>query len=451
MVGTALSIEGNTPDLGVKLSADADLDANAPAGFTLAKAITALPAKDYNWSASKTADGITVRGLAPSPEAKAGHVDVAKAQTSGAVTDEQTLAAGAPANYGAATAFGMSLAEKLTTAEVAFDNGALTVSGAAPDYATKAAVLAMDAPEGVNVKLDVTSPAVSPYEWAATKAENGDIVLSGLVPSEAFKARTVEVAKGLTSGSVTDNQVLAEGAPAGYANAALHGLNGLAGLVDGESRYKDSTLAITGRAPMLRDNILMTEKLTAKPLAFTELTVDISSPPAPALPEVAPLQPLAIGEVAAPAPEPKAPSEVPALAPLAPLSVGEARPAPAPVDPCPDLVASVTGVRTINFDTDRATIKADSDGALEELRVVAEQCPAVRFRVEGHTDSIGDEKYNEGLSEERAQAVRLWLEKRGIAQGRVEAEGFGETRPVADNATVEGRAQNRRIEIQVID
>jgi len=73
--------------------------------------------------------------------------------------------------------------------------------------------------------------------------------------------------------------------------------------------------------------------------------------------------------------------------------------------------------------------------------------PGMKVSVEGHTDSIGSEAYNQRLSERRAQAVRDYMIENGISPGRVATRGFGKSRPVASNETAEGRAQNRRVEI----
>jgi len=69
--------------------------------------------------------------------------------------------------------------------------------------------------------------------------------------------------------------------------------------------------------------------------------------------------------------------------------------------------------------------------------------------LDGHTDSIGTERYNQGLSERRARAVRDYLVKKGINPARITTRGFGETKPIADNKTRDGRAKNRRVEIRV--
>ena len=76
------------------------------------------------------------------------------------------------------------------------------------------------------------------------------------------------------------------------------------------------------------------------------------------------------------------------------------------------------------------------------------QHPELRIRIEGHTDSEGEDAYNQQLSEQRATAVRSYLvEKYGVAAQRLETAGLGESKPVADNATPEGRQQNRRVEL----
>ncbi len=71
----------------------------------------------------------------------------------------------------------------------------------------------------------------------------------------------------------------------------------------------------------------------------------------------------------------------------------------------------------------------------------------MKLRVEGHTDNQGNAAANQGLSEKRAQAVVVWLTAHGVAAARLTAKGFGQTKPVAENGTEEGRAKNRRVEL----
>ena len=103
---------------------------------------------------------------------------------------------------------------------------------------------------------------------------------------------------------------------------------------------------------------------------------------------------------------------------------------------------------TINFRTASANIDPNSNQLLNNLAQLAQQCPG-ELQVEGHTDSVGEEVMNQNLSQARADAVRQALVDAGVNAGRLTAIGFGEERPIADNGTAAGRAQNRRIVIQI--
>lgn len=100
------------------------------------------------------------------------------------------------------------------------------------------------------------------------------------------------------------------------------------------------------------------------------------------------------------------------------------------------------------FDFDKATLKPQYYSMLDDVVRVMEANPGLRVEIQGHTDSIGSHDYNMNLSQRRAKAVRDYLvNQAGIASSRVTTVGFGETRPIATNATKEGRAKNRRVEL----
>ncbi len=101
----------------------------------------------------------------------------------------------------------------------------------------------------------------------------------------------------------------------------------------------------------------------------------------------------------------------------------------------------------ILFDFDKYNIKPEYYGFLDDATKVFEMNPSMRVEVQGNTDNIGTKKYNKKLSMERANAVLQYLVKKGIAQSRLTARGFGFSRPVATNDTAEGRALNRRVEL----
>jgi outer membrane protein OmpA-like peptidoglycan-associated protein len=114
--------------------------------------------------------------------------------------------------------------------------------------------------------------------------------------------------------------------------------------------------------------------------------------------------------------------------------------------------------RTTWFDFDRLAfaegsdaIRAESQEQLENIAAILQAYPAARIKIGGYTDSTGDRRANERLSQRRADAVRDALIARGVERDRIEAEGYGEQFPVADNATEEGRARNRRIALRVTE
>jgi OmpA-OmpF porin, OOP family len=102
--------------------------------------------------------------------------------------------------------------------------------------------------------------------------------------------------------------------------------------------------------------------------------------------------------------------------------------------------------QTVFFDTRKATIKPVSFALLNDVAQALGDNPTMKVRIEGHTDSQGPDPFNMRLSRDRATSVRGYLIKRGIAQDRMVAQGFGETVPIADNRTGNGRSQNRRVE-----
>lgn len=106
----------------------------------------------------------------------------------------------------------------------------------------------------------------------------------------------------------------------------------------------------------------------------------------------------------------------------------------------------------ILFATNSARIRPESTPTLEEIARILRENPGLRLGIEGHTDSDGDEAHNLTLSEQRAAAVKTFLvEEHRIAEGRLQATGHGESKPVADNASPEGKQQNRRVELVKLD
>jgi outer membrane protein OmpA-like peptidoglycan-associated protein len=110
----------------------------------------------------------------------------------------------------------------------------------------------------------------------------------------------------------------------------------------------------------------------------------------------------------------------------------------------------ITLQNDVLFDVDRSDIKPGAMSELQRVASVLNQEPGRRVRVEGHADSTGNDAHNLELSQRRAHSVASALIQDGVAPSRVSSEGFGESEPVASNATPEGRQQNRRVEVVVM-
>ncbi len=150
--------------------------------------------------------------------------------------------------------------------------------------------------------------------------------------------------------------------------------------------------------------------------------------------------------VAKPAPAPVAalkPAPAPAVVAPAP------KPAPAPA-PQPPAATKVTYAADAFFDFDKAVLKAEGKAKLDDLVGKVKSINLEVIIAVGHTDSVGSDAYNQKLSVKRAEAVKAYLVTKGIEKNRVYTEGKGEKQPVADNKTTEGRAKNRRVEIEVV-
>ena len=114
-------------------------------------------------------------------------------------------------------------------------------------------------------------------------------------------------------------------------------------------------------------------------------------------------------------------------------------------------VEAVIELEGVHFDFDKATLKPEAKAILDQAAALLAKHERVVVEVAGHTDSTGPEAYNQKLSERRANAVQDYLVEKGIRASRLSAKGYGESMPVASNDSKEGRAENRRVELVVMD
>ena len=151
------------------------------------------------------------------------------------------------------------------------------------------------------------------------------------------------------------------------------------------------------------------------------------------------------GAIVAPPPAP-----APVVAAPAPVVAAPA-PAPAPAPPPPPPAATkVTYAADAFFDFDKSVLKPEGKAKLDDLIGKVKGINLEVIIAVGHTDTDGSDAYNQKLSIRRSEAVKAYLVSKGIEKNRVYTEGKGEKQPVADNKTAEGRAKNRRVEIEVV-
>jgi len=142
-----------------------------------------------------------------------------------------------------------------------------------------------------------------------------------------------------------------------------------------------------------------------------------------------------------------------AIVPVAaPVVVASAPPVAAPVvvPVAPPAATKVTYAADAFFDFDKSVIKPAGKEKLDDLIGKIKDINLEVIIAVGHTDSVGSDSYNQKLSVRRSEAVKAYLVSKGIEKNRVYTEGKGEKQPVADNKTAEGRAKNRRVEIEVV-
>ncbi|MFK7791728.1 MAG: OmpA family protein [Devosiaceae bacterium] len=357
---------------------------------------------------SKTGDGYALSGVLPDETARAVILDALEA-TGVTIADNSTVARGAPAGVDVGELFiaASSQLAGLTMGTATLTNSDLDVTGTAPSFEGAAAAEAAIgdlATASLAVSADIEPGPVSPFTFAINAAEDG-ITLDGFVPSEEKRQQIlVDVALQFPTVPVTNNLMVADGAPDGFDAMVKAGLLSIGRLQNGALSIADGDVSVTGQALHFRSIERIEAGVEdAAPTGFN-LTTDIALLPRPSIVDA---------------------------------------------QGCQLAFARLLADNTIRFDTGRAAIDTVSLGLLDRLVRTLQSCPAVTVEIGGHTDSQGADESNQALSETRAEAVLGYVLDAGISPARVVAIGYGETDPIADNETDEGRALNRRIEFTV--
>ncbi|MEO8686192.1 MAG: OmpA family protein, partial [Devosia sp.] len=240
------------------------------------------------------------------------------------------------------------------------------------------------------------TPAVDPaYTFSATRAAGGVVTMSGQLPADPALRFF-----GVITGAPTTGVTIADGAPEDFILSAETGLRGLIQLESGQLQFVEGKWSLSGKAATNADRDAVLSSIAALSAGATWTTA-ITAPP--------------------------------------------------PLDACQAKVAEFSTRNAILFQSGAAIIAADSEPALDELAGYLALCPEADVDIEGHTDADGDDQLNLALSVARAEAVVNALITRNVAASRLYAIGYGESAPIADNATNAGKRLNRRIVVNVLE
>ncbi|WP_298850801.1 OmpA family protein [uncultured Ruegeria sp.] len=255
-----------------------------------------------------------------------------------------------------------------------------------------------------------TSEQTGPVEFSATRSPEGLVQLRGRLGDETLRDMVDSYARAaFGSDQVYTATRIVPGLPADWPVRVLAGLEALAQLHNGALTVTLGTVELTGVSHEEDAKARIAGQLSDKLGEGQEFTLMITYQTPP-------------------------------------------EPQDAPPDPevCEEQIAEVQAVSKIAFEPGSATIAADSRDSVNQIADILRDCGPIRLEIQGHTDSQGREEMNQQLSQARAQSILNELRGRRIPTSSYTAVGYGETQPISDNDTEEGREENRRIEFRLI-
>lgn len=414
--GSAMRIGGLALDPKDHQAALQVLAGEPPDGATLeAVEITPSPAKDdYRFDAEIEGNNLTLGGYVPDPETRARILrDVKALRADVTVEDQMLYATGVPdgVDWAAAASEIAALVTRLAQGRAEIDGRLLNLTGQVTDSAAFReiqAALGGPLPNGLVLgTADIGVARVSPFVWSASVSADG-LVMSGFVPDDATRARLSQAAElKFGNGAVDVRMQVASGAPDGFSTAAMAALQALSRLEDASVELSGTKIALAGVA------------LTPPALQSITGTLAESLPQGFEIEHQIEIKPVA----------------------SQPLDTAA----------CQAELDRLLSSNRILFDTAAAAITPHSRGFLDRLAFAVLNCGDARIEISGHTDSDGAATFNLALSQQRSEAVLAYLTAAGVAPSRLQTVGFGESRPVADNDTEAGKADNRRIEFRVVN
>ncbi|MBO6674559.1 MAG: OmpA family protein [Rhizobiales bacterium] len=400
-----LTLAGEAADSDAYNAANAFLG-SLPTGFDSLSGRIAPPIADpFITSLARDSDGYTLTGVLPDETARAVILDA----IGGDARDTSVVARGAPDGVEVGDVFSSiaTVFDDMIDGTATMTANSLAVSGTAANFsgASEAETALLElANNALSVETDIVPGPATPFTFS-TQTSDESLLLQGFAPTGDARDTIVTSATDLFPGyAVTNELVIADGGPDGFLTMVQAGLSGLARLANGSFDISDTEARLSGGAfyESLADRVAQ-QVLSAGSSGF-DFTADIGlAPPPPAV----------------------------------------------DAETCQARFGALLSANTIRFETGSAAIDRQSDGLLDRLVRTLQSCPDASVLIGGHTDSQGDSIPNMRLSQGRAMAVRDYVVDAGIPEERLLAVGFGESEPIADNGTDEGRALNRRIEFTV--
>ena len=364
----------------------------------------------YGWTGTREADGVVLAGYVPSLDARAAVAASAAKLFPGVTVVNRVRVAGCEPkmDWVGGVQFAMEELSRLSTGKVEVGDRSLAVEGEAATPEAFAELLDLNGktlPASLELaSADVRPPRVSPYRFVADLAA-AKIHLAGYAPSSKVRGDILDTAqRKFGKVEIVDDLVYASGQPDGFVDAASVALQAVARLGGGHAEIVDNDVRITGSAwyPSAAEELVSaTEEALPKGFKATMNVVTRQDG-----------QPVAAVR-------------------------------------CRDLLQDVLQRGRIEFVAGKAEITGDSFGLLDRVAATIARCPDTRVEVAAHTDSAGSSARNRDLTQSRAEAIVDYLVDAGVKRERLTAIGYGESKPVADNGSAEGKAANRRVEFTV--
>ncbi len=412
--GLRLDVAGAAKTVDDYEAALATLTGPLPEGMqVVSMAIEPAAVDAYGWS-GKLADGrLILSGYVPDPQSRTEIVGIAESLFPGRAIDQRMrIAAGEPRmDWAGAIKFALGQLAKLSTGSVDLGDKSYSIVGTAVSSDAFVAVSNVNAqklPASLELKrADVIAPPASPYRFVAER-DGASVAVRGDVGSEVLRQDVLStMARKFGKAKIESRLTFASGGPENYIDAVHVVLNVLSRLAGGKVEISDRAVSVSGYAFYAA--------------AVDEIGGDLQS----ALPEGFTVASNAITTR----------QEEQSVA----------------ADRCRDLLQTALQTGRIAFDGAKADLAADSVGVLDRVSSVVARCPEVGVEIGAHSDSDGSAARNRDLTQSRAEAIADYLVDAGVKRERLTAVGYGETKPIADNSTTEGKAANRRIEFTITE